>query len=108
MRGLSDRHQVQLAESKGREQALAASLEEQASLLREVHHRVRNNLRYVTSLVHLQSDTLDDPSIHAQFARLESRMLSLLPRMKAGALGFDQRQLARHPGYRALEGRGIV
>ncbi|MCF7935338.1 MAG: hypothetical protein K9L28_03205 [Synergistales bacterium] len=57
-----------------REQALVElqqSVEEKEALLREVHHRVKNNLQVVSSLLHLQMDTLNEGA--AREALMESR-----------------------------------
>jgi PAS domain S-box-containing protein len=44
---------------------LNASLEEKIILLREVHHRVKNNLQILISLMNLQSRTITDPQVNA-------------------------------------------
>jgi two-component sensor histidine kinase len=44
------------AQNKRVEQALRASLEEKTALLKEVHHRVKNNLQVVSSMINLQAD----------------------------------------------------
>ena len=46
-----------------RDQALRDALEEQTVLLREVHHRVKNNLQIVGSLLSLQAARSKDPAI---------------------------------------------
>jgi PAS domain S-box-containing protein len=50
VRDLTERHRM--------EAALTASLHEKEMLLREVHHRVKNNLQIVSSLISMQADAI--------------------------------------------------
>ena len=55
MRGLADAFEATARRLAGREAELEQGLEHQVRLTREVHHRVKNNLQVVASLINLHS-----------------------------------------------------
>jgi two-component sensor histidine kinase len=58
---INNQLQGKIAERKSAEWALQVSLDEKDMLFREVHHRVKNNLQTISSLLSLQTDLLEDP-----------------------------------------------
>ena len=59
------------------EKNLQSSLKEKEALLREIHHRVKNNLQTVSSLLDLQADTISDPDTLESFRSTQSRIRSM-------------------------------
>lgn len=53
------------------------SLNEKMTLLREVHHRVKNNLQVITGLIGLQKNTLKDERLDGFFNDLSLRIQSI-------------------------------
>jgi PAS domain S-box-containing protein len=59
------------------EQEISRSLEEKVLLLREIHHRVKNNLQIITSLLKLQSRFITDPQVLEAIRDTESRVRTM-------------------------------
>jgi PAS domain S-box-containing protein len=68
---------IDITERKRVEEELQASLREKEVLLKEVHHRVKNNLQLVASLLYLQSDQLRTPEDQAIFEDIQNRVKSM-------------------------------
>ena len=62
---------------RGREQRLVDALAEERALLREVHHRVKNNLQMVASLLNIQARNARDESESWGLARAHDRVQML-------------------------------
>ncbi|MGV8929675.1 MAG: sensor histidine kinase [Brevundimonas sp.] len=68
----------ELAESiVTRDAALTASLEEKDALMREIHHRVKNNLQIISSLLSMQQRALTDPASKAAVGDTRQRISAL-------------------------------
>ncbi|MFC1568782.1 histidine kinase dimerization/phosphoacceptor domain -containing protein [bacterium] len=59
------------------EEQLQRDLEEKKILLREIHHRVKNNMAIITSLLNLQSNVYSQPEVIGIFHDLKNRIISM-------------------------------
>ncbi len=71
------RLEEEIAEREKVETALRATLREKESLLREIHHRVKNNLQIVSSLINLSSRDLKDPATLDVLRQIKLRIRSI-------------------------------
>jgi PAS domain S-box-containing protein len=69
MRDETDRRQA--------DEAMRNSLAEKEELLKEVHHRVKNNLQVISSLVNLQASRAEDRQVIAAFEETRNRVYSI-------------------------------
>lgn len=56
---------------------LHQALDDRMTLLKEIHHRVRNNLAVTSSLLRLQARSFTDPTVRAAFRDTEDRLRSI-------------------------------
>jgi two-component sensor histidine kinase len=72
----SERKQAEQA-LRASEERLRASLGEKEVLLQEIHHRVKNNMQVISSLVALQAEELQDDAVRAVLLDVTHRVRSM-------------------------------
>jgi PAS domain S-box-containing protein len=67
----------EITERKAQESALKESLAEKEILLKEVHHRVKNNMQVITSILNLQSAYITDEAALQMLKESQERIKSM-------------------------------
>ena len=66
-----------VTERKHADDLLKSALREKEVLLREIHHRVKNNMQVITSLLNLQASQTADPAARAMLEESRQRVRSI-------------------------------
>ena len=66
-----------LEQLQSKEESLRQSLAEKEVLLKEIHHRVKNNLQIISSLLSMQAANIEDDATGAKLRDSERRVMSM-------------------------------
>ncbi len=68
---------MDITERKHAEERIKASLTEKEVLIKEIHHRVKNNLQVISSLISLQADSLSDERLQRVLGDVRDRVRTM-------------------------------
>ncbi|MFO7980121.1 MAG: histidine kinase dimerization/phosphoacceptor domain -containing protein [Candidatus Aminicenantes bacterium] len=66
-----------ITDSKNAEKKIKKSLKEKEVLLKEIHHRVKNNMQVISSLINIQARRIKDPKAQEMFKDTRNRVMSM-------------------------------
>lgn len=69
--------QIKNEEIAEQSKVIQTSLTEKETLLREIHHRVKNNLQIISSLLNIQSENIEDPNVLSSIKEGQSRVQAM-------------------------------
>ncbi|HEX2800504.1 MAG TPA: sensor histidine kinase, partial [Phenylobacterium sp.] len=81
----------------GRDASLRDSLAQKDELMREIHHRVKNNLQVISSLLNMQQRALTDPAARAAMSDTRQRITALALIYRALYQGPDLKRVDLRP-----------
>lgn len=85
---------AQFKKRKNMEAHLQNNIKEKETLLQEIHHRVKNNLQTVSSLLYLRSASITDPEVKRFFLESQNRI---------SAITFTHERLLKAKSYTHLD-----
>ena len=68
---------IDISKHKRSEEQMRSSLVEKEVLIREIHHRVKNNLQIISSLLHIQSSKITNDEMVSMFTDCQNRVKSI-------------------------------
>lgn len=68
---------IQIKRSGNLRKELQTSLSQKDILIKEIHHRVKNNLQVISSLLRLQAGAITDPAAQTSLTESQNRVLSI-------------------------------
>lgn len=92
----------------GRDASLRESLAQKDALMREIHHRVKNNLQVISSLLNMQQRALSDPAARAAMSDTRQRITALSLIYRALYQGPDLKRVDLRPFLEELTAQLVV
>lgn len=77
LQGKNEEIEITLSQLKTSQASLTVKNAENELLLKEIHHRVKNNLEIVSSLLQLQMSQIEDPSVQSAILTSQNRIHSM-------------------------------
>jgi two-component system, sensor histidine kinase PdtaS len=76
-KGVSETLEAKNIEIEKQKELIQISLAEKETLLREIHHRVKNNLQIISSLLNFQSESIEDTSVLSSIKDGQTRIQAM-------------------------------
>jgi two-component sensor histidine kinase len=92
----------------GRDATLRDNLAQKDALMREIHHRVKNNLQVISSLLNMQQRALTDPAARAAMSDTRQRITALALIYRALYQGPDLKKVDLRPFLEELTAQLIA